>query len=522
MQDLQQTLTLVLDYIKGIWIKKRYVIISSWLICPIGFLYVANLPDQYRSTAKVFVDTRSVLQPMLRGLALETNAYQEVQIMARTLLSRDNVEQIARNSDLDISANSDAAFNNIVTGLQNSIKLNSTGRNNIFNISFPHNNPAIAQRVVQSTLDLFVEGSLGSNRKGSDTADRFINEQIAEYENRLTEAEQRLADFKRQYNDILPQQGSYFANLSALNEQKESIQLEIKQVNQQIASLKGKLTSNSMNDSFSVTNGEEIVLNTRYDERIRSLEDKLDQLKLRFTNLHPDVIETANLLKNLEEARQQEINAFKDANLDDAGLPTNELGREISLEVSRLESNVASLQVKEQDILRKIEDLESKIDLIPQIEAESTALNRDYGINKRKYEELLSRRESADLARRADASTEKLQFRIIEPPNLPTKPTGPNRFMMYTGILLAGFGVGVAIAFILSQLNPILIRPKQIQSIIDYPILGAVSHFDIEKIKKRDRVRMIIFAMSSSLVMGLYAVCIIADKMNIDLLAGIL
>ena len=173
MQDLQQTLIQLLDLVKGIWIKKRYVIIASWLICPVGFFIVATLPDQYNSDAKVYVDTRSVLQPLLRGLAIQSNPDEEVRMMARTLLSRTNVEIIARESDLDITTNSDREFEDLVTKLSSSIDLKSAGKTNIYNISFSHKDPVVAQRVVQETLDLFVEGSLGNNRRDTDTAGRF-------------------------------------------------------------------------------------------------------------------------------------------------------------------------------------------------------------------------------------------------------------------------------------------------------------------------------------------------------------
>ena len=237
MQDLQQTLTQILDYVKGVWIKKRYVIIFSWLICPVGFLYVASLPDTYQSKAQVFVDTRSVLQPLLRGLAFQTNPEQEIQMMAKTLLSRSNVEKIARKSDLDITTSTEDEFGDLVTSLTKDIKLSSAGRSNIYNISYFNRDPIVAQRVVQETLDLFVEGSLGNSRKDSDTASRFLDEQIAEYESRLSEAEQRLANFKRQYNDILPLSGSFYSRLQGLKEDLEKTQLQIKQTQQQAESL---------------------------------------------------------------------------------------------------------------------------------------------------------------------------------------------------------------------------------------------------------------------------------------------
>tara|TARA_A200000113_G_scaffold207587_1_gene205285 strand:- start:11851 stop:13419 length:1569 start_codon:yes stop_codon:yes gene_type:complete len=522
MQDLQQTLTQILDYVKGVWIKKRYVIIFSWLLCPAGFLYVASLPDVYSSKAQVFVDTRSVLQPLLKGLAIQTNPDQEIQMMAKTLLSRSNVEKIARESDLDITTQNEDEFDELVNSLTSNIKLNKTGRDNIYNISYSNQSPNIAQRVVQETLDLFVEGALGNNRKDTDTAGRFLDEQIAEYESRLSEAEQRLANFKRQYNDILPLAGTYYSNLQTLNNELEATRLLIKQTQQQVDSLKNQISKVRRTDSFGVTNQNEPVLQTRYDARIKSLEEELDRLSLRFTDLHPDVVETKALLESLEKSRDREIEAFVNEDSSDTSQPLSELNREIKLEASRLESQIASLRVKEIDLQRKIAELESKVDLIPQIEAESSALNRDYDVTKRKYEELLSRKESADLSRRADVSAEDLQFRIIEPPLLPKRPSGPNRLIFYTVVLILGFGSGIGIAFLISQLKPILIRPKQLLNVSDYPIWGTVTHLNIEQINKTNRTRLIVFLLSSGTILAMYGALVAAEIMNIDLFGGLL
>ena len=494
----------------------------SWLICPIGFIYVATLPDQYASRAQVFVDTRSVLQPLLRGLAIQTNPDQEIQMMAKTLLSRSNVEIIARESDLDIAAQTEAQFEGIVSELVNSIRLSSTGRDNIYNISYENKDAIVAQKVVKETLDLFVEGALGNNRRDTDTAGKFLEEQIAEYESRLSEAEQRVADFKRQYNDILPLSGTYYAQLQRLQGELEDTQLQIKQTKQQIDSLKSQMAQKKSSDSFGVTNANEPVLRTRYDDRIRGLEEQLDTLKLRFTDKHPDVIETKALLESLEAARTKEIDAFLNESDEDGTQPLNDLNREIKLEVSRYQSNLAALEVKETDVKAKIARLESKVDLIPQIEAENTALNRDYAITKGKYEELLSRKEAADLSRRAEVSSEELQFRIIEPPLVPKRPSGPNRLILYTAVLIIGFGSGIGVAFLVSQLNPILIRPKQLLQIADYPIWGTVTHLDLSEIKRKNRNRLLIFLLSSGSIVAMYAVLAAAEILNIHLLGGLL
>ncbi|NMH59074.1 XrtA system polysaccharide chain length determinant [Alteromonas ponticola] len=516
MQDLQPSINQLLDFLKGIWIKKRIIIICSWIICPLGFLYVASLPNQYQSNATVYVDTGSPLRPILQDIALQSDPREEIQMMAQTLLSRSNLETIARESDLDITARTDRQFNDLIDNLSDAITLESTTKDNIFTINYQHRNPNVAQRVVQETLELFVEGSLGNNRRDTDTAGRFLDEQIADYETRLSDAEQRLADFKRKYSDVLPLQGTFYNSLQAYKNELENTQLEIAQTQQQIDTVKSQISS-KVSDSFGVRSEGEIGLQTRYDDRIKALEDQLDNLTLRFTDQHPDVIETKALLAQLEQSRDEELQQFLEEQGLASGQPVGELNSQLALEVSRLQSNIASLRVKEKSLESKITSLDSKVDLVPQIEAELASLNRDYGITKKRYEELLSRRESADLSRRAEVSAEEFQFRIIEPPLIPNEPAGPNRIILYSLVLLVGFGVGVAIAFLISQLAPVLVRANQLSDITEYPVWGVVSHLQADSILQRNRSHLVVFGASSGVIVLMYGFLVSAEILNIQL-----
>lgn len=102
---MQELLDDLIDYLKGIWIQRRYIIISTWLICPMGWYFVSSMPNVYQSQAKVYVDTQSLLRPLLRGLTIETDPNMQIQLMVKTLLSRPNLERISRMVDLDIQAN---------------------------------------------------------------------------------------------------------------------------------------------------------------------------------------------------------------------------------------------------------------------------------------------------------------------------------------------------------------------------------------------------------------------------------
>ncbi|MEY8213852.1 MAG: chain length determinant family protein, partial [Colwellia sp.] len=118
MQELFDDL---LDYLKGMWLKRRYIIVATWLICPAGWFMVAQLDNVYESKARIYADTQSILAPLLKGLTVETNPDIQIRLMIKTLLSRPNLERITRMTDLDIRANNPGQYERIIAGLKNNI-----------------------------------------------------------------------------------------------------------------------------------------------------------------------------------------------------------------------------------------------------------------------------------------------------------------------------------------------------------------------------------------------------------------
>ncbi|NTS75959.1 chain-length determining protein [Catenovulum sp. SM1970] len=504
MEEIQNTLRLFRQYLKGIWVKKRFIIISTWLICPIGFLLVSGMPDKYESSAKVHADTRSLLKPLLRGLAVQTNPDAEIKLIARTLLSRPNVEAIARETDLDIQATTTNAYESLIKSLQQGIKVKSAGRQNLYTISFLHQDPNVAEKVVTATLNKFVESTLGQNRQDSDTATKFLSEQIEEYVQRLEIAEKRLADFKRNYTGMLPGENSgYYSQVAALTKQVESVDLEIQEKRTMLDNVKKRIQSITV-----PSNTGSNAIQTQYDDRIDLLKANLDELLIRFTDNHPDVKETKRRLGYLEKQRQNELDALASVAVD-GDIPTGQLSenvivQQLSLQLSEIEAELVSLRVRKKRHSDDLAELNSKIDILPDIEAKLTALNRDYEITKNKYEELLNRRESAELSRKADQSAEDIQFKVIEPPRVPQQPTGPKRLIFYTLVLILGFGSGLAVAFVVSQINPLVTSIEELSKATGRPVFGFVSHVDIENIAKTNRKRMIVFVFSSLVILTLF------------------
>src|SRR5699024_811929 len=99
---MHELLTRVLAEARGTWRFRWFGLAVAWFIAVAGCVLVYSLPDQYQATARVHVDTKSILQPLLKGLTVRPDVDTRVQLVTNTLLSRPNLEKIARRTDLSL------------------------------------------------------------------------------------------------------------------------------------------------------------------------------------------------------------------------------------------------------------------------------------------------------------------------------------------------------------------------------------------------------------------------------------
>src|SRR3546814_778010 len=184
------------------------------------------MPSVYESSSRIYVDTTSVLQPLLRGIAVPSNLDAQVQLIKQTLLSRPNLMEGARKTDYDLAARGPAEMESLLNSIQ-SRTLVASNREDIFWISFQDSNPQRARDVVQALLTIFVESNLGQSRQDLDTAEEFIDRQIADYEARLREAEGRLAKFKQEHIDVVLGEGSYLSRATAATQVMEQFEEDL-------------------------------------------------------------------------------------------------------------------------------------------------------------------------------------------------------------------------------------------------------------------------------------------------------
>ena len=431
----------------------------------------------------------------MKGLAVNNDTLaSSAELMKRTLLTRPNIEKVARESDLDLETRSDREFENLITGLIEKIKVSGTSRDNIYSISYSNQDPNKAKKVVDELLNTFLESALGSSRSDTVVTQKFLDEQIQEYEKRLIEAEERLRDFKQRNVGMMPGEGrSYYARLEDAHRQLEAAKLAQVEAARRRDELNQQL-KDTVNSSANPEQAASAGVQTQYSDRIEALEKKLDDLLLQFTEKHPDIIGTEKLLESLRERHRAELAAMAAMPADSPVANVASGYNEIRLALGEASATAAALQTRVKQYEQRAAELERLVDTLPEVEAELARLDRDYGLNKQQYMELLERRESARLSQEVDQKADNVKLKVIEPPRVPLTPSGPDRIKFLSLTFLAAIGFGAALAFLLSQLNPRFFSSEDLRDFAELPIMGVVGLVSSRRQKTERRMEIAVFA----------------------------
>ncbi|GAB4173301.1 MAG: Wzz/FepE/Etk N-terminal domain-containing protein [Rhodocyclaceae bacterium] len=490
----------IFNYIRGMWKHRWAGLATAWGVGLVGTGVIMSMPNQYEATARIFVDTQSVLKPLMAGLAIQPDVNQQVGMLARTLLTRPNVEKVIRMSDLDLGVKGQKDKDQLVDTLMTSIKLVATRGDNLYNIAYRDSNPDKAKKVVQALVTMFVESGLGDKRKDTESARKFIEEQIKSYEQKLIEGENRLKEFKLKNLAIDEEFGKdSLTRLSEMGSQLREAKLQLHEAENSRDALKRQLESGEQELMVAQKGADPITDFSvpEIDGRLDSLRKNLDELLRRYTESHPDVIGTKRVIAQLEQEKRREVEKRKSAAPKSAaGVAApmaNPVTQQLKVSLAEAEANVASLRSRVGEYEGRLAKLRKRLELQPQIEAEFEQLNRDYGINKRNYDQLLSRRESASLSSELDTSATLADFRLIEPPRVAPKPVAPNRPLLLSGLFAIALAAGLGLTFVMSQIRPAFFDARALREVSGLPVLGSVSLLPNEAWVKQARRRAFAF-----------------------------
>src|SRR5260370_5929532 len=305
---MKQELDRVLEEVRSAWRFRWLALAAASVASVIGWSIVFTLPDRYAADARVFVDTRTALKPALQGLTTDQNVDAQINYVRQSLLEGPQLERIAKETGvLPASITDERARAFVIDRLSDRIALTviSAGSQGderstagtIYSFHYTDASRDRALRVVETLLTTFVEQTLGGKREGSEHAQKFLETQIKDYEQRLSSAEDRLAAFKKKNVGLMPsEQGGYFGQLQsevdAAKKAETDLSIALSRREELAKQLHGDAAISSAGTSAPMPGGRGSSGGSDTLTRIHETQAKLDELLLKFTHNPPDVIST--------------------------------------------------------------------------------------------------------------------------------------------------------------------------------------------------------------------------------------
>jgi len=493
----------ILSNLKAMWHYRWFGMVLAWLIAMFGWIYVYRMPDRYEVSARVWVDSQAVVKNLLAGLTVQPNVVQTVGVISRTLTSRPNMEKLIQMADMDIGFKTSEDRERLITRLTKELIIQSAG-GDIYTVTYTDKDSQKAKQVVQSLLTLFEEASHSDQKKNSQAAQRFIDEELKNSKEKLDAAENAVIEFKRR--QMLMAGGRDYTRVIEAQAALSEATVELKIAEASRDAIKKNLLDETETPSLlgeSSADGDGPPENYA---SIKALEEKLDALRLNYTDQHPDVVAVLSALAKLKEQKTAQTKPRK-RSPSAAQVPGTRY-QPMNLSLATAEANVAAVKARMAEYSKRYDDLKAAAIAAPQNEAEYAHLSRDYEMAKSTYGTLLSRRETARFSEEMDTRTSATDFRVIDPPQVPSVPKSPNRQILNSLVLLMALGGGGGFAFLLSQIRPTFNDERRLKEVSGVRVLGTVVMAWTDAQKARRTRRLVALLISFASLLSAYAAII--------------
>ena len=490
MQDILDELRSALH---TVWNRRWVALAVAWVVCILGWLAVAFIPNSYESRARIYVELEDVLSEQLD---ISGDGKQAITKVRQTLVSAINLERVIRSTKLGDKVATDAEMQGAVADLTKNIVVKSE-EDNLFEITATvgksnlsdAENAVLAKNVVQSLIDIFRESNIAGNRGEVADTIAFLDQQLDDRKRELEAAEQRRLAFEAQHPDLIGGSGTVSTRLQTMRTEMRGVDADIAAAQSALAAINGQIASTPRSILTADSGGARGAL--------LQAQSQLAAMRARgLTDSHPDI-----------QAQKRQVEALREqASSEPAGASGSPNPAYTSLMSIRAErqANVQALQARKAALQSDISALIAAQADEPAVAAEANRISRDYEVLKDKYDELLKNREEMRLRGQVETERSAFQFEVIDPPTAPRNPAAPNRPLLLLGVLIVGLGIGAGVAFVMGQLKSSFTTADKLERMVDLPVIGTISRSMTDAARVREKLRLKQFLAG---VGGLGAVC---------------
>ena len=457
---MEELLRQIFGYLRGAWRFRWWGLAATWIVGIVAGIVVLYTPDRWESTARVYVNTQP-LEAKIRSQMGESsgqiNLSQYAQQLSQELVSRPNMNKLIDDTDIKLEIRNQKQRDTEIEKLIESITVRSTNKNNLFNLSYINADPQRARIVVQSLVGMFTKMTAENDSIQNSGARTYLEERKDYFNRKVQEAERLKTEFEQRV--IVDPNTTFAMRMYELETQLNTAKMEQAQAQQSLAAFQR---------TVGVENGKTWL--PEFDEPIATLDRQLKDLLLNYTADHPTVRNMQRMLDDLKAQREKAIAEIRDNGGSSA--PTSNPA------VLAVQQQFAAYRAAVATANAKVSALQTQVNLGKDTaanklaeEAQLKQLTRDYDLYKTEYDKFTKQLEQMP----AGSGFAALEFRVVDPANLPREPAAPTRVMLMVAAGLLALVAGAGFSFLISQLKPTFDDAQTLGEVLGLPVLGAVS-----------------------------------------------
>ena len=480
------------DYIA--MFRRRWVVIIVLTVVggPLAYGVSRMLPDRFKSQTLVLVEQPSIPQNIVASLDT-ADLSQRLASMQQQILSRSRLEPIIRQYGLYGSEVNRVSMEDLVGRLQKGIEVtpimplaeSQSRQMPGFYINVTMSNARTAQQVCTAVTSMFIEENLRLRQQHTEDTTQFLVQQLAEAKARLDEQDAKMAAFKREHLNVMPENGQMNLNLlTGWNTQLEAATQALARAQQDKTVAESMLSQQvaAWQATQSGRNPETL------DQQLSALQTQLANLQARYTDDYPDVIKAKNDIAALKkqiaasEAQRSATEASKPVKtaLEPAAIA------QLRGQVRALDQVIAEKTREQEQIKQQIRVYEERVQASPLVEQQFKELTRGYQTALDSFNDLQKKRDASAMASDLERKQEGEQFRVLDPANLPDKPSFPNRGMFALQGLGGGLALGLGIAFLLEMKDSSLKTERDVEFALRLPVLALIPEIEPNSAEKNN------------------------------------
>jgi len=495
---MQQNLKEVYRYLQAL-IRYRYAAtILALLVMTVVGIYSFTRPKIYEADSTVFIE-KSVIDSLVKGIAVTPNIDGRIRVLQFALSSRDLIVKTLEEIDSDIFTKSNAEQQNYIATLKEQTQIRVRG-NDLFTVSLQSKDPAFLPKYINTLVGKYVEENISSKREEAYGADRFLDEQINLFKDKLEKAENVIIEFRQKQGlyfnvdekSTVEEIKGYLGEIEKIELALETLKAQKKQLEGQLSTMSPKLESFFGNDlGFDSVDS---------DPQLVAMERKLSDLRLRYTDNYPEIVrlkfEIESLRKRLvEEPKEQPVALPEKENADMTSM--NPLYLDVQQRLIAIKSDITSAQSKKQNFQSLIAKREKELHELPEIRKQLKVLIEERDSYQKVYQELLSRMGQSEVSKQMEISNKTATFRVVDPAVYPEVPVSPNMMKFFLLAVVGGLGCAAALIFLLENLDA-KVRNVDMFKDLGIEVLAVIPNIAEQQLRAQNRKRDFVFFGATS------------------------